>query len=176
MLELFQLQAEQGPCLDCFSSSDQVHATDLATEVRWPQFVTQAREFGFGAVHALPMRLRDHTIGALNLFHRGPVAMQAPELRVGQALADVATIAILSWRSAREREQLTDQLQTALNSRVIIEQAKGMLAERAGIRLDEAFERLRGHARATNTRLTDLAHALTEGSFDTTPLLAPPRS
>lgn len=170
MVELFQLQSEQGPCLDSFHGSAQVHVTDLSTEARWPQFVAQAREHGFGAVHALPMRLREHTIGALNLFHRGPSAMGESELRVGQALADVATIGVLSWRSARERELLTEQLQTALNSRVIIEQAKGMLAERAGIRLEDAFEQLRRHARATNTRLTVVAAGVTDGSIDTASL------
>ena len=122
------------------------------------------------------MRLREHTIGALNLFHRGPSPWAPPSCASGRRSPTWPRSAILSWRSARERELLTEQLQTALNSRVIIEQAKGMLAERAGIRLDEAFERLRGHARATNTRLTDLAARLTEGSFDTTPLLALPRS
>ncbi len=170
MVELFQLQSEQGPCLDSFHDSTQVHVTDLSTEARWPQFVARAREHGFGAVHALPMRLREHTIGALNLFHRDASAMDESELRVGQALADVATIGVLSWRSARERELLTEQLQTALNSRVIIEQAKGMLAERAGIRLEDAFERLRRYARATNTRLTVVAAGVTDGSIDTTSL------
>jgi transcriptional regulator with GAF, ATPase, and Fis domain len=173
-VELFQLQAEQGPCLDCFRDSAQVHVNDLDSETRWPLFTARAREHGFGAVHALPMRLREHTIGALNLFHRGPSAMDEAELRVGQALADVATIAVLSWRSARERELLTEQLQTALNSRVIIEQAKGMLAERAGIGLDQAFERLRRYARSTNTRLTELAAGVTDGSVDTAPLVELP--
>lgn len=169
LVELFQLQSEQGPCLDCFAAGSQVHVADLSAERRWPLFVARAREHGFGAVHALPMRLREHTVGALNLFHRDPSAMGDAELRVGQALADVATIAILSWRSARERELLTEQLQTALNSRVIIEQAKGILAERAGISLEQAFERLRRNARSTNTRLTELAAGVTGGSIEMLP-------
>ncbi len=106
LIELFQLQSDQGPCLDCFRTSAQVHAADLAAEARWPLFALRAAEQGFGAVHALPMRLRGQTIGALNLFHREPHAMRTNELGVGQALADVATIAILSDRSARERDLL----------------------------------------------------------------------
>jgi GAF domain-containing protein len=170
-VELFQLQAEQGPCLDCFRDSAQVHVHDLDSESRWPLFVARAREHGFGAVHALPMRLREHTIGALNLFHRSPSAMDEAELRVGQALADVATIAVLSGRHAQEREELTEQLQAALRSRVIIEQAKGILAERGGIALDEAFARLRSHARSARRRLSDLAAAVVDGTYDTTDLL-----
>jgi AmiR/NasT family two-component response regulator len=97
--------------------------------------------------------------------------MSIDELAIGQALADVATIAILSDRNTRERERLTEQLQAALTSRVIIEQAKGVLAERGQIPLDEAFSRLRAHARSTQQRLSDLARAVTDGSFDTAPLL-----
>jgi GAF domain-containing protein len=171
LVELFQLQAEEGPCLDCFRTSAQVHAGDLATDTRWPRFAALADDNGFTAVHALPMRLRGETIGALNLFHRSRTNMSADELAIGQALADVATIAILSDRNTRERERLTEQLQAALTSRVIIEQAKGVLAERGQIPLDEAFSRLRAHARSTQQRLSDLARAVTDGSFDTAPLL-----
>jgi GAF domain-containing protein len=172
LVELFQLQADQGPCLDCYATSTQVEAGNLAAAAdRWPRFVARAREHGFGAVHALPMRLRGQTIGALNLFHRDPHAMPAGELAVGQALADVATIAILSDRSTREREQLTEQLQAALHSRVIIEQAKGILAERGHIALDEAFTRMRAHARATQQRLSDLARGVIDNTLDTTPML-----
>ena len=175
LIELFQLQSQQGPCLDCFRTSVPVRADDLSTESRWPEFGARAREHGFGAVHALPMRLRGQTIGALNLFHRQPLVMGDADLNVGQALADVATIAILSDRNTRERELLTEQLQAALTSRVVIEQAKGVLAERAAIGLDEAFTRLREHARRTNQRLSDLARAVVTGTYDTTPLLRPPR-
>ncbi|GAA4755126.1 GAF and ANTAR domain-containing protein [Actinomycetospora chibensis] len=171
LVELFQLQAEEGPCLDCFRTSAQVHAGDLATDTRWPRFAALADDNGFTAVHALPMRLRGETIGALNLFHRNRTDMSVDELAIGQALADVATIAILSDRNTRERERLTEQLQAALTSRVIIEQAKGVLAERGQIPLDEAFTRLRSHARSTQQRLSDLARAVTDGSLDTTPLL-----
>ena len=171
LVELFQIQAEQGPCLDCFNESLQVHAGDLTTDIRWPRFAARAAEHGFTAVHALPMRLRGQTIGALNLFHRDRVTMPPDELAIGQALADVATIAILSDRNTRERERLTEQLQAALTSRVIIEQAKGILAERGQLGLDEAFARLRSHARSTQQRLSDLARAVIDGSLDTAPLL-----
>lgn len=173
LVESFQVQTDQGPCLDCFATGAQVRAGDLTGETRWPLFVARAREQGFAAVHAVPMQLRGHTIGALNLFHRDPQVVPERELRVAQALADVATIAILSERGTRERELLTEQLQGALTSRVIIEQAKGILAERGQIGLDDAFERMRAHARATNTRLADLAGAVTERRIDTTVFLAP---
>ena len=171
LVELFQLQAEEGPCLDCFRTSAQIHAGDLAADTRWPRFAALADENGFTAVHALPMRLRGETIGALNLFHRSRTDMTVDDLAIGQALADVATIAILSDRNTRERERLTEQLQAALTSRVIIEQAKGVLSERGQIPLDEAFSRLRAHARSSQQRLSDLARAVTDGSFDTAPLL-----
>jgi GAF domain-containing protein len=171
LVELFQLQADQGPCLDSFRTSAQVHAADLRGETRWPQLASRARAEGFAAVHALPMRLRGQTIGALNLFHRAPHAMRPSELGVGQALADVATIAILSDRSARERELLTEQLQAALSSRVVIEQAKGVVAERAGITVDEAFVVLRGYARRTRTQLTGLARGVVDGTIPTSPLI-----
>jgi GAF domain-containing protein len=173
LIELFQLQSQQGPCLDCFRSAEIVRADDLSTDTRWPRFRARAQEYGFGAVHALPMRLRGQTIGALNLFHREPLVMSNADLGVGQALADVATIAILSDRNTRERELLTEQLQAALTSRVVIEQAKGILAERGSIGLEEAFSRLREHARRTNQRLSDLARGVVTGTYDTAALLRP---
>ncbi len=171
VVELFQLQSDQGPCLDCFHTNAQVNAADLASDTRWPRFTARAREYGFGAVHALPMRLRGETVGALNLFHHHRRAMDAADLGVGQALADVATIAILTDRTSRQRELLTEQLQAALTSRVVIEQAKGVLAERGGIGLDDAFGRMRVHARTHRRRLSDLAREVVEGTLDTGGLL-----
>jgi GAF domain-containing protein len=171
VVELFQLQADQGPCLDCFRTGVQVRVDDLATEDRWPRFTSRARENGFGSVHALPMRLRGEVVGALNLFHRQRHVMDDADLGVGQALADVATIAILTDRSSRQRELLTEQLQAALTSRVIIEQAKGVLAERGGIGLDRAFALMRSYARGHQTRLADVARDVVEGVIDTTVLL-----
>ena len=151
LLELFQLQNDQGPCLDCFRTGRPVGAADLAAAAqRWPRFAPAARHAGFAAVQALPMRLRDQVIGALNLFRATPGAFDPANVRIGQALADVATISLLHERSMRRSDTLNEQLQTALNSRVIIEQAKGKLAERLGLDMNQAFSLLRDHARARN--------------------------
>jgi len=165
LLELFQLQNDQGPCLDCFRAGQPVTAADLGAEAqRWPRFTAAARQSGFAAVQALPMRLREHVIGALNLFRATSGAFDPADVRVGQALADVATISLLHERSMRHSDTLNEQLQTALNSRVIIEQAKGKLAERLGLDMDQAFSVLRGHARSRNLRLSDVALAFVDGS------------
>jgi transcriptional regulator with GAF, ATPase, and Fis domain len=165
LLELFQLQNDQGPCLDCFRAGQPVAAADLSTEAqRWPRFAAAARQAGFGAVQALPMRLRDQVIGALNLFRATPGTFDPADVRVGQALADVATISLLHERSMRHSDTLNEQLQTALNSRVIIEQAKGKLAERLGLDMAQAFSLLRGHARSRNLRLADVAQAIIDGT------------
>lgn len=167
LLELFQLQTDQGPCLDCFRSGAPVTCTDLAqAEDRWPRFAAHAVAEGFASVHALPLRLRTEVIGALNLFCTAPGPLPDADLRLAQALADVATIGILHERAVRRGEVLAEQLQHALNSRIVLEQAKGALAERAGIDPDEAFLRLRRHARAHNLRLTELARAVVTGRAD----------
>ena len=176
LLELFQLQSDQGPCLDCFRSGRPVAATDLSADRRWPRFGAAAGQAGFGAVQALPMRLRDQVIGALNLFRDTPGAFDADSVQVGQALADVATIGLLHERSMRRRDTLNEQLQAALNSRVIIEQAKGKLAERLGIDVDQAFAILREQARNRNQRLSDLARAFVDGSQAVTGPAGSPRT
>jgi transcriptional regulator with GAF, ATPase, and Fis domain len=164
LLELFQLQNDQGPCLDCFRSGQPVGATDLSADQRWPRFAAAAGQAGFSAVQALPMRLRDQVIGALNLFRAAAGAFDADSVHIGQALADVATIGLLQERSMRRRDTLNEQLQTALNSRVIIEQAKGKLAERLGIDVNQAFTLLRDQARNRNQRLSDFARAFVDGT------------
>jgi GAF domain-containing protein len=164
LLELFQLQSDQGPCLDCFRSGQAVAATDLGADSRWPQFAAAAGQAGFSAVQALPMRLRDQIIGALNLFRDTAGDFDAEVVHVGQALADVATIGLLQERSVRRKDTLNEQLQTALNSRVVIEQAKGKLAERLGIDVDQAFTFLRDQARNRNQRLSELARAFVDGT------------
>jgi transcriptional regulator with GAF, ATPase, and Fis domain len=165
LLELFQLQNDQGPCLDCYRSGQPVQAPELAAEAgRWPRFAPAALQAGFAAVQALPMRLREQVIGALNLFRAEPGAFDPADVRVGQALADVATISLLHERSMRLSDALNEQLQTALNSRVVIEQAKGKLAERLGLDMDQAFNLLRDYARNRNLRLSDLAQAFIDGS------------
>ena len=176
LLELFQLQSDQGPCLDCFRSGQPVACIDLSADPRWPQFAQQAGQAGFSAVQALPMRLRDQVIGALNLF-RGTVGAFDPEVvHVGQALADVATISLLHDRSMRRTDTLNEQLQTALNSRVVIEQAKGKLAERLGIDVNQAFTLLRDQARNRNQRLSDLARAFVDGTQAITAPSGSPRT
>ena len=163
LLELFELQTDAGPCLDAFHTGTAVVNADLrANHERWPRFAEAAAANGFIAVHALPLRLRDSVIGALNLFSAGPLS--DADTRAGQALADVATIGILAQRNIHQAELLTVQLQTALHSRVTIEQAKGMLAERLQISVDEAFNLLRQHARSHNLRLSDLARDVAQGS------------
>ena len=177
LLELFQLQVGEGPCLDCFSSGHPVSVGDLATEDadhRWPRFAPTAVQTGYHAVAALPMRLRDEIIGALNLFNAAPGELSAEQQRIGQALADIATIGILQQRAISSRDLLTTQLETALHSRIIIEQAKGVLAERHGLSPGQAFDRLRTAARAGNRRLVELAQAIVEGSELLPPTPPPP--
>ena len=165
LIELFQIQNDQGPCLDCFRTGQPVTAADLAgPDQQWPQFAAAAANAGFRAVEALPMRLRDQVIGALNLFRAGPGPLDPADVRLGQALADVATIGLLQERSVRRSETVAEQLQAALNSRVIIEQAKGKLAERLSIGMDEAFGLLRVNARNSNQRLTDVARNLVDSA------------
>jgi transcriptional regulator with GAF, ATPase, and Fis domain len=173
MLELFQLQANEGPCLDCYRTGQPVHITDMAAATdRWPQFATEATNRGYAAVHAVPLQLRSETIGALNLFNDQPDGLSDQDAAVARALADNATIGILHERAIRRSEVLTEQLQTALNNRVTIEQAKGVLAYAGNLDLDQAFQTLRQHARNHQTRLSDLANQLVTGQLDPNQFLA----
>jgi transcriptional regulator with GAF, ATPase, and Fis domain len=164
LLELFQLQTDQGPCVDCFNTGEPLSVPDIRVAGRWPRFTAAAAEVGFVSVHALPMRLRAQVIGALNLFGVEPGALDADRLRAGKALADVATIGLLQQRAIRHADIVSVQLQTALNSRVLIEQAKGVLAERLQVDLDESFALLRHAARSRNRRLSELAQAVVDGT------------
>ena len=166
VLELFELQAEEGPCLDCYHSGLPVVSQDLgAVDGPWPQFSAAAVAAGFQSVQALPMRLRGAIIGALNLFHVETGEMRQADLVAAQALADVATIAVLQHRAALQALVLNEQLNNALNSRIVIEQAKGMVAERAGLSMEAAFSALRSHARNHNLRLADVAASVIDGSL-----------
>ena len=161
LLELFQIQHAEGPCLDCHRSGEEIVHTDLAAAERtWPIFAPRAVALGFGSVHAFPMRLRDQVIGAMNVFRSDSTGLGPDEVRVAQALVDVATIALMQERAITRAEALTEQLQGALNSRIVIEQAKGAVARTFEIGVDEAFELLRDHARHHQRRLTDLARSL----------------
>jgi GAF domain-containing protein len=164
LVELFQLQNDQGPCLDCFRTGRPISAADLTgPDQRWPRFAQAATQAGFRTVEALPMRLRDQVIGALNLFRAEPGPFETADLRIAQALADVATIGLLHERNVRRSETVAEQLQAALNSRVMIEQAKGKLAERYGLDMDRAFRMLRDYARNNNQHLTDVARDFVTG-------------
>jgi GAF domain-containing protein len=165
-LELFQLQNEEGPCLECFTTGEPLTIENLDDEVdRWPRFVPAARAAGFASVHAVPMRLRDERIGVLNVFGAQPGPLTEGQALVSRAMADIATIGILQQRAIHEAQVSMEQLQVALTSRVMIEQAKGVLAERAGLAMEESFELLRAYARATNRRLSDVAQDLLEGKL-----------
>jgi len=160
-LELFELQHSEGPCIDCYRSGDPVTSEDLGADLhRWPRFAPEAIQDGMRSAWALPMRLRDTTLGSLNLLRDRPGPLGEEDLSAAQALADVATIALIQQRAAEDARILNEQLQTALTSRVTIEQAKGVLAERAGLTMDVAFDRLRRYARARQRRLTDVALAV----------------
>ena len=165
VVELFELQSEEGPCLDCYRTGEAVLNRNVATmDDRWPRFGRVALEAGFRSVHAVPMRLRGVIIGALNLFRADEGEMEEGDVLVAQALADVATIAILQHRAAFEAYRVNEQLHHALNSRIVIEQAKGMLAERAGLDMEQAFSWLRNHARNHNLLLVDVARAVIDGT------------
>jgi transcriptional regulator with GAF, ATPase, and Fis domain len=174
VLELFQVQEDEGPCLDCYRTGQVVLVSDIrsaAEAARWPRFAAAAAETGFAGVHAIPMRLRDQVIGTLNLFRVAVNGLDPAVARAARALVDVATIGILQERASREHEVLAGQLQIALNSRVMIEQAKGILAERLRVTPDEAFVLLRRYARDHNHPLTLLAGDVIRG---TAPIAAQP--
>ena len=174
LLELFQLQNQEGPCLDCYHSGQGVACADLtAAPQRWPQFATAAREQGFAAVQAVPMRLREQTLGALNLFRSSPDAIPTDATVIAQSFANVATISLLQVRALRHSEMVTEQLQSALNSRLLIEQAKGILAERRHISLIQAFTLMRTYARNHNRLLSQVAQAIINQAPDITDLAIP---
>ena len=171
VLELMEEQADEGPCVDCYRSGRPVANLELeGAGDRWPRFAPKAVEAGFGSVQALPMRLRRQTIGALNLFRVAKGPMPADDVVAAQALADVATIAILQHRATLDAKVLNNQLTEALASRVVIEQAKGVIAEQAGVAMEEAFSLLRGHARNHNLRLADVADAVISKALTATSL------
>jgi GAF domain-containing protein len=160
-LEVYQLQREQGPCLDSFRSGAPVSVADLQSEAaRWPLFVAAAAEAGFASVHAVPLRLRDAVLGTMGLFGAKVGALDDDDLELGQALAYVAAVAIVQDRAAADTALVNEQLQVALNSRVVLEQAKGVLAQRGGLDMDRSFAVLRRYARDHNLRLTDVARAV----------------
>jgi GAF domain-containing protein len=167
LLELFQLQNNQGPCLDCVRTGSAVTSGNLDDDRdRWPLFVPAAEVAGFRSVAAVPLRLRDQIIGGLNLFMDTPHEVPPRDRQLAQALADVATIGILQQRSLHRSHVLSEQLQHALTSRIAIEQAKGVLAERGELTMDAAFDLLRRYARDHNLKLTEVANAVVTAGLD----------
>lgn len=175
LLELFELQEQEGPCLDAFRTGNPVeHVTLEAGTGRWPLFAAAALGAGFRSAMALPLRLRELTLGALNLLSVTRTPMEEADVIVARAFADLATLSIVQHRASAEAQRLNEQLSAALTSRVVIEQAKGVLAERAGIDLAEAFSRLRAHARNNNRRLTEVAQDAIDGTLDPLAWAPPP--
>lgn len=164
LLELFQIQKAEGPCHECFATGQPVEVSNLELERdRWPRFAPRALAVGFRSVQAVPMRLRSEVLGALNLFIAEPGGIDPTGRAVVQALADVATIGLLQRRTALTAQIHLGQVQHALQSRIVVEQAKGVIAQQAGTSVDEAFERLRSHSRNHNRRLHDLCLAVVDG-------------
>jgi GAF domain-containing protein len=160
-LELIEFQNDEGPCRDCLHSGEQVLNQRLdSTQARWPRFVPQAREAGFEMVHALPLRLRSDVIGAMNIFSTELAELSPEDINLVQALADAATIGILQERAIAHGADLAGQLQGALNSRIVIEQAKGIVSESRKVTMDEAFAMLRATARSSRTPLSEIARAV----------------
>ena len=167
LLELFELQHDEGPCLDCYQEGRPVANVDPAqAERRWPTFGAAVRAAQFASVHAVPLRLRDEVIGAMNLFLADRGTLSDDELALAQALADIATIGLLQERALREQQILAEQLQGALNSRTVIEQAKGILAERHQLTLETAFAVMRTHARRNGRPLLAVASDVIDGTVD----------
>lgn len=166
-LELLQIQAQDGPCVQSYRSSERVIVEDLEeARDQWPAFAKQALLDGFQSVYALPLRLRADRVGALNLFSAGEEHLTEDDLLVGQALADIASIAILQARLLADHKSVNGQLQLALESRIVIEQAKGMLAAHGDLDPEAAFDALRGYARQTRGRLPELARAVVDRTVD----------
>ncbi|MHC5264272.1 GAF and ANTAR domain-containing protein [Streptomyces sp. UC4497] len=168
-LELAGVEWDEGPCQDCYRTKRQVADVALDTKAardRWPRFAPRAVELGHTSVVACPLRLHDQVIGSLNLFRDSPRPLGASPLRLAQALADTATIGVLQQRAVSEQMTVTAQLQAALDSRIVIEQAKGYLAHRLGTGVEDAFARMRGHARSNHLRLTEVARHVLRGTAD----------
>jgi transcriptional regulator with GAF, ATPase, and Fis domain len=173
-LEAFQVQREDGPCLECFRTGSLVAATDLSQAAdRWPQFVPAAVAAGFRSVHAVPMRLRESVLGALGLFGTTTGSLNDEDMALGQAFADVASVALVQDRAAADNAAVRDQLQVALTSRIAIEQAKGILSQVGNLEMKQAFDALRGYARSRGLRLSDVAADVVSRTLPAVDVLAP---
>lgn len=167
VVELFELQSNEGPCLDAFRTGERVAHERLQNEDgRWPQFSKVAYAAGFRSVFALPLRLRETTIGALNLFSVDEAPASESDVAVARGFADLATVSILQHGATVEIRTVNEQLSRALGERIVIEQAKGVVSERAGIDVAEAFSRLRSYARAHRMPLAEVAQAAIDGTLE----------
>jgi transcriptional regulator with GAF, ATPase, and Fis domain len=176
-LELLAAQIDDGPCRDCLSTGTVVTSSDLSTETeRWPRFARAANDHGYHAASAVPMRLRGQVIGALTLLNVHAQGVDEASTRLGQALADVATISILQQRAIDRSEILSEQLQATLNNNVTLAQARGVLAEHGNLTLPQAHALLRSHARKHHQRLSELARSIAEGTIHARTLLNQPTS
>jgi GAF domain-containing protein len=168
---------EEGPWHECARTGEPVAIPNLAAEKeRWPRYVAETRRAGFASTHTVPLRSREDQVGTLTLFRTEPGELEKTDTRLAQAMADMATISILRTRALRRQEALTAQLQHALNNRVIVEQAKGVLSERLGLTMPAAFEALRNYARSHNTKVSELSMSIVDGKFNTDLLRAAPPS
>jgi GAF domain-containing protein len=173
LLELFELQGAQGPCLDAYSTGRTVQANAAESRIRWPVFAPEACDAGFQLMCAVPLRVRTDVIGALNLFRGSNEPFTGTEMAIAQAMAEMAAIGLIQERAARERNLLASQLQAALNSRVIIEQAKGMISEYLTMTVDDAFKLLRNYAHYHNRRLSEVASDVVERRIPSAALSRP---
>ncbi len=171
-LELMELQNDQGPCLDAYRLREPVQAGAHEAAARWPEFTRHAEQAGYHSFAAVPLRLRQQTIGAMNLFGLRSTQLDERDLASAQALADIATIGLLNERTVREARSVAEQLQHALTSRVVLEQAKGVLAVTLDCTVDEAFLAMRGYARSNNRRLSELAGEVIRGEVGAADLQA----
>jgi len=165
LVEVLQLQAGEGPCVECYATGNAVTVDDIRVLDRWPAFKAEALSLGFRSVHAVPMHVQGRTVGAMGLFGSTPGSLSGEDAAIGQALADVATLSFMQERAIREAAVVNEQLQQALNSRVLIEQAKGVIAHTSGVDMEEAFRLLRNHARAHNEALHETASRIADRSL-----------
>lgn len=166
-VERLEVELEEGPCTDCIRSGERVHVPDLSADRQYPSFTPRAMDAGARGIHALPLGLNsDHLIGALDIVTVEPRTLTDGEIRMADMLADVAVSYLVAIRAQEESNELASQLRHALDSRTVIEQAKGVLVGRHGIGLDEAFERMRAHSRNNNLRIHDVARRIAAGELD----------
>jgi GAF domain-containing protein len=171
LLDLFQAQNDEGPCLDCYTTGQVVINSNLTAGSPWPSFAAQSVRYGLPSVCAVPLRLKDVVLGCLNLFMTQPTDLSETDIALARAMADVASIALLQHQISRDAPTHQAQLQQALDNRILVEQAKGMLAERGHIDMDEAFSQLRVYARTSRRYLTDVATDLVAGTLDIAALI-----